>query len=970
MNEAVHPAFESLGIRHIADLQLSVEVYRHKKLGTRHYHLASDNQENVFLVGLCTAPEDSTGVAHILEHTVLCGSKKYPVRDPFFMMIRRSLNTFMNAFTSSDWTAYPFASVNKTDFNNLMDVYLDAVFFPLLEPLDFLQEGHRLEFEDMENPDSDLVYKGVVYNEMKGAMSSPTNFAWQRLTSNLYLDTTYHYNSGGDPQEIPSLKYEELKQFYQTHYHPSNAVFFTFGDIPAARHQKKFHEQALRYFDTRLTPVSINRSRRYTEPQAVTEPYAADDEQARAHVLLGWLLGESTDLLQQLTAVLVSGALLDNSASPLRQALENTDLGVAPSPLCGLEESNKEMAFICGLEGVQPGAEKAVEQLVLDVLQKVAETGIPHAQLEAVLHQIELSQREITGGSYPYGLQLILDMLPQAIHQGDPVDTLDLQGILDTLRESIKDPAFIRNQVRALLLDNSHRLLLNLVPDTQMKQRLIDEEKQRLAAIKAGLSEAEKRTIIEQSLALKARQQQADDPGLLPKVGIDEVPATFPVPKGEKQSIAGLPGEVYVQGTNGIIYEQLVTQLPPLNPEEQQLLPLYTQVLCDLGFGDKTYLDVQALLDSHTGGIHTYTSMRSHAFDLGRNQSYLVLSGKALAHKQDKLAELMLGFFNDARFDELERIRELVAQWRVRRENSITGSGHSLAMLAASRGMSPLAAYKHHSRGLRGILQVKAWDEAFHDRDVLRAVAQQLALLHQKIQQSEKQYLLVGDENHLHEVIGTREQNYQSLPATKTHDALALPEPDTAENQCWITNTQVNFCATAYPAAAPYHEDGAALMVLGGYLKNGYLHGAIREQGGAYGAGAGYDADAGAFRFYSYRDPRLNETLADFTASIHWLLNEKQTDSQLEEAILGVISRMDKPSSPAGEAKAEFYNHLFGRSVALRQELRHRILSTRLADLRAVAERYLHGKEPVTAVVTNPENSQKLAIDEVTINKL
>ncbi|MCC6201242.1 MAG: insulinase family protein, partial [Moraxellaceae bacterium] len=239
-----HSAFEPVRAVPVPSLGLEVAEYRHRATGAVHYHLAADNAENVFLVALRTMPMDSTGVAHILEHTALCGSRKYPVRDPFFLMIRRSLNTFMNAFTSSDWTAYPFASQNRKDFDNLLSVYLDAVFFAQLDPLDFAQEGIRVEFESPTDPDSPLVYKGVVFNEMKGAMSTSQSVLWETLNKHLFPTTTYHYNSGGDPEHIPDLRYEDLLSFYKEHYHPSNAVFMTFGDIPAVELQEKIHEQA------------------------------------------------------------------------------------------------------------------------------------------------------------------------------------------------------------------------------------------------------------------------------------------------------------------------------------------------------------------------------------------------------------------------------------------------------------------------------------------------------------------------------------------------------------------------------------------------------------------------------------------------------------------------------------------------------------------------------------------------------
>ena len=301
-----HPAFAPIRSEFIEALNVTVQEFEHIETKAKHYHIAAENDENVFLVGLKTVPTDSTGVAHILEHTVLCGSQKYPVRDPFFMMIRRSLNTFMNAFTSSDWTAYPFASKNKKDFYNLLDVYLDAVFFSRLDPLDFAQEGHRLEFSEPENPDSPLEFKGVVFNEMKGAMSSTNSVLWQTLTKYLFPSNTYHFNSGGEPTDIPDLTYDQLLAFYRKHYHPSNAVFMTFGDIPAQELQQQFQDKVLSRFERLHDRVTVPNAKRYFSPLKVEEGYAVDEPKENAnHVVVGWLLGESIDLSQQFEAQLL-----------------------------------------------------------------------------------------------------------------------------------------------------------------------------------------------------------------------------------------------------------------------------------------------------------------------------------------------------------------------------------------------------------------------------------------------------------------------------------------------------------------------------------------------------------------------------------------------------------------------------------------------------------------------------------------
>ena len=567
MTNSANPAFELLRTQEIPSLKLRYEEYRHRVTGAQHIHLAADNKENVFLVALRTVPMDSTGVAHILEHTALCGSEKYPVRDPFFMMIRRSLNTFMNAFTSSDWTAYPFASQNKKDFNNLLSVYLDSVFFARLDPLDFAQEGHRLEFADPADTGSELTYKGVVFNEMKGAMSSINSTLWQTMTQHLYPTSTYHYNSGGEPADIPDLSYDQFKAFYETNYHPSNAIFITFGDIPAAEHQASFEENALSRFDRLDCHIAVENEQRYSEPQYFEEVYAADDQQPledNTHIVISWLLGESTDLEATMQARLLSSVLFDNSGSPLLRALETTDLGTAPSPMCGLEDSQKELCFACGVEGSNPEQADAVEALILDVLREVAENGLPQEQVAASLHQLELSQREVSGGGYPYGLNLILTSLTSATHRGDPIALLNLDPVLEKLQEQIQDPEFIKSLARDLLLNNQHRIRLVMKPDTELARQKEQAEKDRLAAIKADLSDSEKQAIVDGAAVLKERQEMEEDLEILPKVGIEDVPVE--IAYAEKQSTASepLPLTTYSAGTNGLPISRLLCPCPPL----------------------------------------------------------------------------------------------------------------------------------------------------------------------------------------------------------------------------------------------------------------------------------------------------------------------------------------------------------------------------------------------------------------------
>ena len=953
--------FEWLRSQDIESLKLSVEEYRHTRTGALHYHIASDNTENVFLVALKTVPMDSTGVAHILEHTVLCGSERYPVRDPFFMMIRRSLNTFMNAFTSSDWTAYPFASQNRKDFFNLMDVYLDSVFFSRLHEMDFLQEGHRIEFETADDPKSELVYKGVVFNEMKGAMSSVTSTLWQTLTKYLYPTTTYHYNSGGDPEHITDLSYEQLKEFYSTHYHPSNAVFMTFGDIPAAEHQAIFEDRVLSRFDRLDHDISVSDEKRYFSPVVVEEAYPLSEEEAqgdRTHIVLSWLLGKSTDLEEVLRVNLLSSLLLDDSASPLRHALETTDLGSAPSPLCGLEDSNREMAFVCGVEGSKADNAQAVEDLVLSVLNDVAENGIEQERIEAMLHQLELGQREVGGDGFPYGLQLMLEGLSSAVHGGDPVAMLNLDPALEKLREEIKQPDFVSQLINNYLLNNAHRVRLTLKPDSQLVQRRDEAQAQKLETIKSSLSNEQQSNIIDLAAKLAERQLKEDDPGILPKVGIEDVPESIHIPQGEALTMGSHPLRYYGQGTNGIAYQEIITSLSGLSNSDFSLLPYYSTLLPEVGCGDLDYLGSQIWQSKVSGGIGAHTMIRGAVDNASDVSAFFVASSKALLRHHGELSELLKQSFLSARFDESARIREIMSQLRLRREQGVVGRGHSLAMMAASAPFSKLGSVLHKLRGLEGLSALKQLDDSLGDEPALESFMQQLSQLHEKISAAPKQFLLVGEAEQKDKLLAELFSAWQGVsPAASENLVLDLDSPVSSKGELWITNTQVNFCARAYQTVSVAHEDAAALSVLSGYLRNGYLHTAIREQGGAYGGGASYDSDSATFRFFSYRDPRLEDTLNDFDRSIAWLLEGKHEARQLEEAILGVIGSIDKPGSPAGEAKNAFHAELFGRDAEFRKQTRARVLDVTMNDLKRVAETYFDTEKSMTAVITHADNA-------------
>lgn len=945
----------------IPSLNLNVEEYRHQVTGARHLHLAAEDNNNVFMVAFLTMPQDSTGVAHILEHTSLCGSRHYPVRDPFFMMERRSLNTFMNAFTGSDWTAYPFASQNVKDFENLLQVYLDAAFFPNLHELDFAQEGHRVAFTTPDDPKTPLVYKGVVFNEMKGAMSSPVQRLSQEVSHYLFPTITYHYNSGGNPLEIPQLTHEQLKAFHARHYHPSNAIFMTYGDQPAEKHQSSFETQVLKHFQPLELTWEIPDEQRYEQPQRIVTYYPTDeaDISNKTHIVLAWLWGHSIDARDMMRANLLAGILLEHSASPLRRALETTALGTAPSPLCGLDDHTREAHFMCGLEGSNPEQADEVEQLILQVLSEVARDGIPPEQVESVLHQIELSQREITGNHHPYGLHLLLNAMSPMLHGGDPVSFLDIDPALIALREDCQQTDFIPNLIKNWLLENPHRVRVVMAPDLQLAERQLAAEQAQLEALSATMTPVEQAKIVEQAAALQARQQQADDPELLPKVGLADIPDDLMIPEGDSRPINGFPATWFTAGTNGMVYQRLVLDLPALAPELLEILPLFCDCLTEVGCGEKDYLQMAAQQAAVTGGINAQISLRGSVSNVQAVHAVFSLSGKALVRNQAALSDLLLATLETARFDELSRLRELIAQIRMGVENSITARGHHIVLMTSASGLSPVGYFNHHWYGLAGLQILKALDDSFKQPAQLEEFAAKLARIQAHLIMAPRQFLIVSEAS-------VQEDIADALMQLKWRSSSPIqpfqPAPvDFPVREAWNVNTQVNFCAKAY-ATVPYqHPDAPALMVLSQFLRHGYLHRALREQGGAYGGGATYDNDTGAFRFYSYRDPRLEETLMDFDASLNWLQNHSHDPRTLEEAILTIINRIDRPLSPAGEAISAFFSQLHGRTPEKRRAFRQRILQVSLEDLQAVAQKYLQPAQANVAVLSDAKQLEKVS---------
>ena len=941
--------FELKESKKIELLDVNAQVYKHSKFNTQHIHLDADNDEKVFMVAFRTIPEDSTGVAHILEHTSLCGSKKYPVRDPFFMMIRRSLNSFMNAFTSSDWTAYPFATQNNKDFNNLLDVYVDSAFFPRLDPLDFSQEGHRLEI----NNENKLEIKGVVFNEMKGAMSSPTDQLWHGMSKYLFEETTYHHNSGGDPEKIIDLTHADLVAFHQKHYHPSNATFFTFGNVVVDEIHNHLEENVFKRFTPASEQLTIKPAKIFTNPVQASGTYQPlPGDESNHHVVISWLLGDSHDPLNLLEKYFLSNILLDNSASPLRKALELSKIGKSPSPFLGIEPSNKEIVFMAGLEGVEQDKASEVEELILTTLEKLVIDGVPEDLINSSLHQLEIGQREVSGGGMPYGLQLMLGCMNACIHHDDPISMLDLDANFTKLKTLISKKGYLEELISTSLIKNQHRLNYELKPDPKFNENLENFFASTLKSKEEILTDKDIEEINDLAKALKARQEAVDDVEILPKVTKQDIPI-----KREYASVSFLKNNrsVYEVGTNGLMYSDFLFPCKNLSSQELLFSSLYTFILAEVGHLETSYEEIQALQSSITGGINASFKLHTISQD-APGKLFLSISSKSLEDNFDAMEKLVLNTIKKVRFDEENRIWDLFNIFIARNEESLNQNGHILAMNSAASSLNTFSATAFQMSGLQMLNQSKAAISKLKEVSETAELIDILKSIHSKVLHNPFKIFTACSPN----VLKDKSMEFENIQY-EAEQSLSKPVNDQIG---WITGSQVCYCAEAFQGVPREHPDAPALSVLATVLRNGFLHTAIREKGGAYGAGATNDTSTNTFKFFSYRDPKCTETFAAFRDAIEWS-KTSITDQHLEEAILGVVSSIDKPLSPVGEAKNDFNFNLEDISTKERLEMRQRVINCSIEDLIRVSKKYLSkdSKKSILAGEAYREEANSLGLN-------
>ncbi|XP_029971501.1 presequence protease, mitochondrial [Salarias fasciatus] len=959
----------------VPDLFLTAVKLSHDKTGAQYLHAARDDSNNLFSVQFRTTPMDSTGVPHILEHTVLCGSEKYPCRDPFFKMLNRSLSTFMNAFTASDYTMYPFSTQNGKDFQNLLSVYLDAVFFPCLREQDFWQEGWRLENENPTDPSSPLVFKGVVFNEMKGVFSDNERLYIQHLQNKLYPDHTYSVVSGGEPLAIPDLTWEQLKQFHATHYHPSNARFFTYGDLPLEPHLKQIEEEALSRFE-RIDPnTEVPSQPHWTAPRedhVTCGPDALAPDPARQNTLcVSFLLGDITDTFEAFTLNLLSSLMISGPNSPFYKTLIEPKIGTDFSCSVGYDGSTKEASFSVGLQGMAEEDTEKVKQIISQTIDDIIKDGFEEERIEALLHKIEIQMKH---QSTNFGLSLASYVASSWNHDGDPVELLRISDSVARFRKELEEnPRFLQDKVKHYFKENTHRLTLSMSPDQAYleKQAMAEEEKLRKKV--QDLSDSDRQDIYEKGLELLAAQSKTQDASCLPALKVSDIEPSIPLTPVQIGSAGSVPVQYCEQPTNGLVYFRAMCSLNTLPEDLRLYVPLFCSVITKMGCGALDYRQQAQQMELRTGGMSVSTQVIPDSTEMDAFEQGILLSSSCLDRNLPHMFRLWSDIFNSPNFEDTERLRVLVMMAAQELANGISYSGHMYAMTRAGRHLTPAADLQETFSGMDQVRFMKRVAEMSDLSPVIRTLSRiKIQLLNPENMRCAVNATpqKMGDtaaqlETFIQDVAKTRKQRKAIRGNIIKKPLDPMNESGPSRNLISEVNFQpcqmktffqlpftVNFVSESIRTVPFCHQDYASLSILARMMTAKFLHGEIREKGGAYGGGA--RMGSGLFSFYSYRDPNSVQTLSAFHRGVDWAKSGRFTQQDIDEAKLSVFSAVDSPVAPSDKGMGRF---LSGVTDEMKQGHRQRLFAVSHHNLVDVAERYLGaGQRTCGIAILGPEN--------------
>jgi len=931
-----HPGWKVIEQRKISEFDINAILLEHVKTNAKYLHMGCADSNKAFSVNFRTTPRDSTGVAHILEHTTLCGSDKYPVRDPFMKMLNRSLSTFMNAMTGPDYTLYPFSTCNEQDYYNLMSVYLDSVFKPLLREQDFLQEGWRLEHDELDDVETPLVIKGVVFNEMKGAYANSQSLFGQKLLNNLYPSHTYSNSSGGYPLNIPELTWNNLKQFHSEHYHPSNARILSYGDLDLAKTLSFIDEEYLSKYESIQVDTSVPREPRWDVSRRLDVTCAPDpmnpDQSKQSTVAVSYLMTDITDLNISFALQVISELLTSGPSAPLYQALIETGYGSNFSPVTGYEDHTRDTNFTVGLQNINQNDTEVILKAIDDTIDKVIEEGFDQERIEAVLHSYELSLKHKSAN---FGVNLIMSLTPFWNHADSPLNYLEVNEAINWFKQELsKNPTFLQDLIRKYMKENDHKLIQTMSPVedfNESEQKQFDKLEQEL---RQNLTQTEKKEIHDKCKELQRMQMEKEDVSCLPTLHVSDISAEYKPTVMESVTLADTPVLYTCQPTNEVSYFRSMIDTSRLDEELKPFLPVFAMVLAKMGAGHLGYADLDTAVELRTGGLSATCHVAADPSDTCRHVESLLLSSHCLERNTEQMFQLWQMIFSSVHWDNETRLSQLVKMTASQAINGVAQAGHRYAMTSAASHLTPAG---RRSEQFGGMSQLQLLSSLSQQSDVNNLVSKLKQIASQVLNKNRMKVALHS--SNTSSLLQHTEQFLGNVPGNFSNVDWSCSSPDftpSCVRQHYVTPFPINFTSQSIQTVSYDHQDFAPTRVMAALLSSKFLHPEIREKGGAYGGGA--SASDGAFTFYSYRDPKNLETFSVYQKSADWLLGDNFDQNDVNEAILRVFQGVDAPVTPGSRGMRHF---LSGVSDEMFANHRLALKNVTVADIKAAADKYL-----------------------------
>lgn len=953
--------FDIVGVEDLGELKSRGIHARHRATGLEVFHIENDDEENLFAYAFATPPGDSTGVAHIIEHSVLCGSKNYPLKDPFLVLAKQSVKTFLNAMTFPDKTVYPASSMVEADYFNLMSVYGDAVFFPLLEEWTFRQEGHRFESD----ADGNFSIQGVVFNEMRGNYSAFDNIAGDWSLKSLLEGTPYEHDSGGDPGEIPSLTYEAFRAFHAKHYHPSNCRIFLHGNITTERQLELLQNRFLADFTAgeRIVPDSVAKNFDHPRVFEIPAPAGEGQDPDKATVELNWLLPDSTDTVALMEGNLIAEILLGHDGAPLSRILLESGLGEDIAPSTGLETEIRHMCFSIGLRGVARDKVHAFERLVMDALGDIADGGIDAQEIETAVRSIDFANREIRRSGGPFALTLMRRSLRGWIHGFGPSATLRyIPAFEEVKRRLAADSGYISGLIKSWFIDNGNRARVTVFPDPEYEKRLEDALAERVRLFEGSLSPERREIFADEQAAFFLKQGEADSPEslrLIPHLSPADLPLIADsIPTGFERA-GTIPLLTHEQTTNGIGYADFAIPVDVLGPGDYLLLPLFASTLTGMGLDGLSWAGTSALSARLTGGLgamlFTSSTVPDYAIPDGLEpgavgRDYLIMRVKMLGEFAQEAIDLAFRFIENADFSDKKRLIDLVLEYRNDLDSSIAPAGNQYAISRAACRTGRSKAIEEIWNGLTQIRYIRELAGDIGKKGRAESLGTRLEGMRVKLREAGLVVNLTGTADVLSRMraaVVSRSASF-GVPAKRNPESaradafidLAGGAADEKPSRELVTAPiQVGFAAAVLPSPPYGAYDHPVDIVFGHWLSNGLLWERIRTKGGAYGAFSYPDSLEDIFILASYRDPGPLNSLESFRVSLEEAAANPPDATAIEKTITGCYSREIQPRSPADRGFTAFVRILYGITDEVRREKIARIVSVTTADMKSCAER-------------------------------